>query len=121
MLPRSIDLPIDAAAAMRQVIGIMSDHGWTGVGYDEAVRGELLDARLLQTWSAEEWERMAGEERSIELELEDAAMLLGGLSFTEMMSVDFPWIDLLRWCVDFIGAELRPLWTEEEWALLAAG
>ncbi|MEL6983559.1 MAG: hypothetical protein AAFO29_14125 [Actinomycetota bacterium] len=112
---------IDAAGAMRQIVGIMGDNGWSGVTLDEAMRGELLDARLLQSWSPEEWERMEGEERTIELELEDAAMLLGGLSFTEMMSVDFPWIDLLRWCVDFIGAELRPLWTEEEWALLAAG
>ncbi len=112
---------IDAAGAMRQIVGIMGDNGWPSVTLDEAMRGELLDARLLQAWSPEEWARMEGGERTIELELEDAAVLLGGLSFTEMMSIDFPWIDLLRWCVDFIGAELRPLWTEEEWALLAAG
>ncbi len=118
MLPRSVELPIDAAAAMRQIIGIMSDNGWAGVGYDEAVRGELLDARLLQAWTTDEWATLRGEERSIELELEDAAMLLGGLSFTEMMSIDFPWIDLVRWSVDFITAELRPLWTDDEWALV---
>ena len=121
MLPREMQVSIDAAAAMRQIVGIMADHGWAGVTLDEAMRGELLDARLLQSWSAEEWDRMKGEERMIELELEDAAMLLGGLSFTEMMSVDLPWIDLVRWSVDFIGAELRPLWTDEEWAMLAAG
>ncbi len=120
MLPREMTVSIDAAGAMRQIVGIMGDNGWSGVSLDEAMRAELLDARLLHSWTAEEWEAMEGDERTIELELEDAAMLLGGLSFTEMMSVDFPWIDLLRWCVDFIGAELRPLWTDEEWAGLAA-
>ncbi len=38
---------------------------------------------------------------------------------TEMMSVDFPWFDMVRWSVDFITAELRPLWSDEEWALLS--
>ncbi len=119
MLPRSVSLSIDAAAAMRQIIGIMDDNGWSGANLDEAMRGELLDARLADGWSTAEWDRLDGEERSFDLELEDAAMLLGGLSFTEMMSLDFPWIDLVRWSVDFITAELRPLWTDDEWALLA--
>lgn len=104
---------------MRQIIGIMSDHGWSGASLEDAMRGDLLDAQLVHAWTPEEWERMEGAERTVELELEDAAMLFGGLSFTEVMSAEFPWIDLVRWSVDFITAELRPLWTDEEWALLS--
>lgn len=119
MLPRPVTLEIDAAGAIRQIIGIMDDNGWPGSTLDEATRGLHLDAVLTQAWSKDEWDRMDGDERSFELELEDAAMLLGGLSFTEMMSVDFPWIDMVRWTVDFVTAELRPIWSDEEWALLS--
>lgn len=118
MHPRSVMLSIEAASALRQIIGIMGDHGWTGATAEDAMRGELLDAKLIYAWSAEEWQDMAGEERAVELELEDMGMLLGGLSFTEVMSSELPWIDMVRWSVDFIAAELRPNWSDEEWALL---
>ena len=119
MLPRPVTLDIDAAGAIRQIIGIMDDNGWPGAPLDEATRGLHLDTVLSHAWSTEEWDRMEGEERVLELELEDAAMLLGGLSFTEMMSVDLPWIDMVRWTVDFVTAELRPIWTDEEWGRLS--
>ncbi|MEZ5226160.1 MAG: hypothetical protein R2710_05660 [Acidimicrobiales bacterium] len=102
---------------MRQTIGILDDHGAS----EEPVRATLLEYRVWQTWSNEEWEAMDGPEREIELEIEDAALLLEGLAFTEAMSVDLPWFEMVQWTVDFMTQQLRPAWTEEEWTLLARG
>ena len=33
----------------------------------------------------------------------------------EVMSEDLPWIDTVRWVTDFVTAELRQYWTEDEW------
>lgn len=60
-----------------------------------------------------------GTDREIELEIEDAALLLEGLAFTEAMSVDLPWFDMVQWTVDFMTEQLRPAWTEDEWSELA--
>lgn len=114
MLPRSANLPIEAASAIRQILGILDDHS-PSVGQD-AMRAVLLEDRVYNAWTAEEWEQLKGPEQSIELEIEDAALLLDGLAFTEAMSVELPWFEMVRWTVDFITAELRPLWTDAEWA-----
>lgn len=47
--------------------------------------------------------------------IDDVALLLDGIAYTEMASADLPWIDMVRWTADFITAELRPYWTDEEW------
>jgi len=126
MLPRLITLPIEAASAIRQILGILDDHAMPYPGgaseansakaAEAAYRAVLLEDRVYNTWTADEWDQLQGDDRSIELEIEDAALLLDGLAFTETMSVDLPWIDMVRWTVDFITAELRPLWTDDEWA-----
>lgn len=119
-------LPIEAASAIRQILGILDDHSTSfefGASPNEIVkasdaayRAVLLEDLVYNTWTAEEWDELKGEDRSIDLEIEDAALLLDGLALTETMSVDLPWIDMVRWTVDFITAELRPLWTDDEWA-----
>jgi hypothetical protein len=47
--------------------------------------------------------------------IDDASLLLQGMAFTEVMSADLPWIDMVRWVTDFVTTELRQHWTEEEW------
>jgi hypothetical protein len=49
------------------------------------------------------------------LGIDDAALLLQGMAFTEVMSQEFPWIDTVRWVTDFVTEELRKHWSEEEW------
>jgi hypothetical protein len=49
------------------------------------------------------------------LGIDDVALLLQGMAFTEVMSEDLPWIDTVRWVTDFVTAELRKYWTEDEW------
>lgn len=118
MLVRSITLPIEAASALREILGILSDNGYPGMRARESERAILLEDRIWAMWEPEAWESLVADDRTVELELEDASLLLGGLAFTETMSEEFPWIDMVRWTVDFIAAELRPLWSEAEWALL---
>jgi len=54
------------------------------------------------------------------LGIDDVALLLDGIAYTEVASADLPWIDMVRWTADFITAELRPYWTDEEWRAYAA-
>jgi hypothetical protein len=55
------------------------------------------------------------EEEGVLLGIDDVALLLHGMAFTEVMSEHLPWIASVRWVTDFITEELRQHWTEEEW------
>jgi hypothetical protein len=55
------------------------------------------------------------EGEGVLLGIDDAALLLQGMAFTEVMSQDLPWIESVRWVTDFITEELRQHWTEDEW------
>ena len=48
------------------------------------------------------------------------ALLLDGMASTEMASVDLPWFDMVRWTSDFVTAELRPHWSEDDWQTYTA-
>ncbi len=109
-------LPIEAGGALRQTLGILDDH----MEAEDPYRAMALDQRLEELWSRDEWAAMSGPTREIQLELEDAALILQGLAFTEAMSVDLPWFDMVQWTVDFISAEIRPAWTDDEWRSIAA-
>jgi hypothetical protein len=58
------------------------------------------------------------EGEGVLLGIDDAALLLQGMAFTEVMSQDLPWIESVRWVTDFITEELRQHWTEDEWRRL---
>ena len=79
----------------------------------------MLEQRVWDTWTHEEWETMQGPDRTIHLDIEDAAMILDGLSFTEMMSAELPWFEMVQWTVDFMTEQLRPAWTDAEWTLFS--
>jgi hypothetical protein len=114
---RDVTLGIDAAAALRQLLGIMIDQGYGGWGWDlEHVMG--LDTWLEVLWDEDEWRTLQGEPRTLALHIEDAALLLEGMAFTEVASAELPWIDMVRWTSDFVTSELRRHWTEDEWRAL---
>ena len=82
---------------------------------------QLLDGEDAHGWSSEkildlEARLMApGENEGVLLGIDDVALLLQGMAYTEVMSQEFPWIDTVRWVTDFVTEELRKHWSEEEW------
>jgi hypothetical protein len=61
--------------------------------------------------------RLSGAESGVPVEIgiDDAALLLDGMAFTETMSVDFPFFEMVQWTSDFVTSELRSHWSEELW------
>jgi hypothetical protein len=110
-LPRTVTLPPAAAAALLEVLGILGDNRAT----DDP--GHLFDlaARIHEVWPEEELVTQEGPDRDVVLHVEDAELLIGGLAYTEVMSADLPWIDMVRWSVGFVAAELRGHWSDDEW------
>ena len=127
--PRDVMLPAEAASSIDQILGIVLDSfmggsptahvGAFGWGFDVEQVVEL-EQRLRDVWNAEELSRGEGDERSIELSMEDVALILHGMAFTEVMSADLPWIDMVRWTSDFVTTQLRAPWTEDEWEAFGA-
>jgi len=109
--PRLVPLEHDAVLALSQILGIMLD--------------QLLDGEDARGWSSEkildlEARLMApGENEGVLLGIDDVALLLQGMAYTEVMSQEFPWIDTVRWVTDFVTEELRKHWSEEEWRSIA--
>ncbi len=127
-LPRSIELEPDARLALGQIIGIMSDQAMSGaVGRWDVERLMELEARLGVVPGGYGIEDVADtaagsatETLTVTLGIDDAALLLDGMAFTEVASADLPWIDMVRWTSDFVTSELRSHWTQAEWWSLTA-
>lgn len=116
MHPRPVELTFEAGAALRQILGIMIDQSLTGDGWAwDLEHVVMLDSYLESQWTHDEWSSSTGETRPVELAIDDAALLLQGMAFTEVASAELPWIDMVRWTTDFVTAELRRPWTEQEW------
>ncbi len=106
-MPRLVLLEQDAVLALSQILGIMLDqffddgdaNGW------DSEKIVDLESRLMAP----------GEDEGVLLGIDDVALLLQGMAFTEVMSQDLPWIDSVRWVTDFVTEELRQHWTEDEW------
>ena len=121
LFPREIGLEPDARLALGQILGIMSDHAMSG----EPTRWDIerlmeVEARLGIVAGAIEFDQ-AAHTATVTLGIDDAALLLDGMAFTEIASADLPWIDMVRWTSDFITGELRSHWSEAEWMELSAG
>ena len=105
--PRLVVLEHDAVLALSQILRIMLDqffddgdaNGW------DSEKIVDLESRLMAP----------GEDEGVMLGIDDVALLLQGMAFTEVMSQDLPWIDSVRWVTDFVTEELRQHWTEDEW------
>ncbi len=121
-LPREIDLEPEARLALAQILAIMSDQEMSA---DAPGRWDLerlidVEVRLGVVPGATDGDGLA-ELSSVTLGIDDAALLLDGMAFTEIASADLPWIDMVRWTSDFVTGELRGHWTEAEWLALSAG
>jgi hypothetical protein len=97
----------DAVIALTQILGIMLDQLFEGESSGSWTSEQIVDleSRLMAP----------AEGEGLPLGIDDAALLLQGMAFTEVMSAHLPWIDTVRWVTDFVTAELRQHWTQEEW------
>ncbi len=124
-LPREIELEPDARLALGQILGIMSDQAMAGtVGRWDVERLMELEFRLGLTPGSSGVDgipHMAEDLTTVTLGIDDAALLLDGMAFTEIASADLPWIEMVRWTSDFVTSELRSHWTHAEWLELTAG
>jgi hypothetical protein len=125
-LPRAIELEPDARLALGQIIGIMTDQAMSG----DPTRWDVerlieLEIRLgvvdIGEMVADGGLDLDHTSSLVTLGIDDAALLLDGMAFTELASADLPWIDMVRWTADFVTGELRRHWTEAEWLDLAGG
>ena len=87
---------------------------------------QLMEGSMRPRWDAETVVELqmrlhrAEDGETIELGIDDAALLLDGMAFTEVLSVEFPFFDMVQWTSDFVTAELRSHWSEDEWRAFAA-
>lgn len=121
LLPKQIELEPDARMALGQILGIMSDQAMSG----EPTRWEIerlmeVEARLGVVPGAFGIDHL-DDSATVTLGIDDAALLLDGMAFTEVASADLPWIDMVRWTADFVTSELRSHWSESEWMELSSG
>jgi len=123
-LPRAIELEPDARLALGQILGIMSDQAMSGaVGRWDLERLMELELRLGVVpggYGLEDFAGSASATMPVTLGIDDVALLLDGMAFTETASADLPWIDMVRWTSDFVATELRSHWTQAEWLQRAA-
>jgi hypothetical protein len=105
--PRKVVFEPDAVSALFEILGIMTD--------------QLMEGNMANRWDAETVVglqlRLSGlrEGEPVEIGIDDAALLLDGMAFTEVMSVDFPFFEMVQWTSDFVTAELRSHWSEDLW------
>lgn len=122
--PRDIDLGGDALASLGQILGIMTDQVLAGEGRPRWELDELmaLEVRLGIHTGIDDLPGIAATEgRTVTLDIGDVALLLDGMAFTEIASVELPWFEMVQWTADFITGELRRHWTEEEWRAYSLG
>jgi len=106
--PRRLPLGTDALATLLQLVGIMTDQVMSGDLPRWDVHSLMHLEVLLET-------AVADPGSPVTLGIDDVAMLLEGMAFTEIASAELPWFDMVRWTSDFITAELRPYWTDDLW------
>jgi hypothetical protein len=95
----------------------MLDQGYGGWDWD-VEHVVALDTALDVLWAPEEWTARQGPDRVLPMNIEDVALLLEGMAFTEAASADLPWIEMVRWTADFLVAQLRHHWSDDEWRSL---
>ena len=120
-LPRSIELEPDARLALGQILGIMADQAMSGaVARWDVERLMELELRLGLLHGGTGIEDLGDDgSDAVILGIDDAALLLDGMAFTEVASADLPWIEMVRWTSDFVTSELRSHWTQSEWLQLS--
>ena len=105
--PRLIVFEPEAVSALFEILEIMTD--------------QLIEGNMLGRWDTEAvvelQMRLSGIQKgeALEIGIDDAALLLDGMAFIEVMSVDFPFFEMVQWTSDFVTSELRSHWSEDLW------
>lgn len=102
-------MPAEGVIALQTVIGIIDDHALLADPWVYASLTKTLQENSPVSTGAE------GDEISIPLSMPEADLLLRGLSFTEAMSVELPWYEMVIFTVHFVGDALVELWSDAEW------
>ena len=105
--PRLIVFEPEAVSALFEILEIMTD--------------QLIEGNMLSRWDTETvvelQMRLSGIQKgeAVEIGIDDAALLLDGMAFIEVISVDFPFFEMVQWTSDFVTSELRSHWSEDLW------
>jgi hypothetical protein len=104
---RSMVLPWEGVEALRTVLGILDDHEVRvdTVAY-ESISVKLLDAVMMGPQDGD---------IPIDVSLPEANLLLEGLRFTDVMSMDLPFYDMVVDTINFVGDQLLAMWSTNEW------
>ena len=106
---RTLTMPAEGIIALQTVIGIIDDHALPADPWVYTSLTKTLRENSPVSPGAER------DEISIPLSMPEADLLLRGLSFTEAMSVELPWYEMVIFTVQFVGDALVGLWTDAEW------
>ena len=117
--PRQIELDGEARLALGQILAIMTDHAMSGGAARWDLERVLELEHRLDVPSEVATDAELESVRTVTIGIDDAALLLDGMAFTEVASAELPWVEMVRWTSDFITAELRQHWTDDEWRALA--
>ena len=117
--PRQIELGGEARLALGQILAIMTDHAMSGGAARWDLERVLELEHRLDVPSEVATDAELASVRTVTIGIDDAALLLDGMAFTEVASAELPWVEMVRWTSDFITAELRQHWTDDEWRALA--
>ena len=114
-LPRDLKLEPEARMALGQILGIMSDQAMSG-GRSRWDVERLMEIEMrLGVVPGAFGPDQLDEADTVTLGIDDAALLLDGMAFTEIASADLPWIDMVRSTSVIVTGELRSHWSEAEW------
>ena len=104
---RSMVLPWEGIEALRTVLGILDDHEVRvdAVAY-ESISIKLVNAVMMGPHEGD---------IAVEVSLPEANLLLEGLRFTDVMSMDLPFYDMVVDTINFVGEQLLALWSSGEW------
>ncbi len=108
---RTLRLPWEGAEALRTALGILTDNG---VAVDQELLTDL-DTRLLQLWGDGYDPRAGSQERPITLTMREADLVLVALRYTDVMSMEFPFYDMVVETIQFVGDRITDLWSTAEW------
>jgi hypothetical protein len=109
---RALTLPPEGIAALQTVIGIMEDHDLP-LEPEAHYRLSMLLHETMQTVGT--GPTASCDDVAVDITIDEASMLLRGLSFTEAMSTELPWYEMVIATVHFVGDALMGLWTPHEW------
>jgi hypothetical protein len=110
---RILHLPWEGIEALRTVLGIVDDHE---LGVNQQAKASL-ETKLLAAPKALGPIQAGDEDRQVpvELDLDEASLLLEALRFTDAMSMHLPFYDMIVETIQFVGDQITDLWTAAEW------